>query len=144
MDWPTYLMGFAEHAARKSKDSTQVGAALVDGNKTIRATGFNGPPIGVLDSPDRRERPRKYLFASHAEANLIAFCARNGIATEGCVVYCTHTPCSACARLLIQSGIKWVVVGAGETHMGDEEFVAAREMFHEAGLVLSHIKDFSA
>lgn len=27
-DWDAYLMGFAQHAATQSKDSTQVGAAL--------------------------------------------------------------------------------------------------------------------
>lgn len=30
MDWPAYLMGFARHAALKSKDTTRVGAALVE------------------------------------------------------------------------------------------------------------------
>lgn len=57
--WPGYLMGFAEHAATKSKDSTKVGAVLVGPGNTVLLTGFNGPPRGVVDSPDRRERPRQ-------------------------------------------------------------------------------------
>lgn len=134
MDWPTYLMGFAEHAARKSKDSTQVGAALVGPDKDIRLCAYNGPPRGVLDLPDRRERPRKYLFASHAEANLVAFAAREGIRTAGCTVFVTHHPCSACARTLIQAGVVKVVVGTGTTSMPDEEFEAAATMFREAGV----------
>lgn len=134
MDWPTYWMGFAQHAACKSKDSTQVGAALIGPEGEVRLTGFNGPPKGVLDLPDRRERPRKYLFASHAEANLVAFAAREGIRTAGCTVYVTHHPCSACARTLIQAGIGKVVVGTGTTSMPDEEFEAAATMFREAGV----------
>lgn len=72
MNWPEYLMGFAEQAARKSKDSTKVGAVLVTSENVAILTGYNGPPRGVKDKPERFERPVKYLYASHAEANLIA------------------------------------------------------------------------
>lgn len=133
--WLSYLMGFAQHAATKSKDSTQVGAVLVAENgRTVLLTAYNGPPAGVDDLPERRERPTKYLFASHAEANLVAFAAREGIRTKGCTVYVTHHPCSACARALIQSGISWVVYGDGTTSMPPEEVTAAREMLTEAGV----------
>jgi dCMP deaminase len=133
MDWPTYLMGFAEHAALKSKDSTQVGAVLVgqDG-RTVLLSAYNGPPAGVYDSPDRRERPRKYLFTSHAEANLVAFAARAGIRTDGCTVYVTHMPCAGCARTLIQAGVSAVRYGPGQTSMPQEEFLAAETMLREA------------
>lgn len=133
MNWADYLMGFAEHAARKSKDSTQVGAALVR-DRMVLACAYNGPPRGVRDTPDRFERPRKYLFAAHAEMNLISTAAREGIRIDGCSVYVTHAPCSACARLMIQAGVKKVVAGAGATSMPTEEFEAARTMFEEAGV----------
>lgn len=139
MDWPEYLMGFAEHAARKSRDSTQVGAILVGPEREVRLTAYNGPPRGVTDRPERRERPEKYLYSSHAEANLIAFAAREGIRTAGCTVYVTHHPCSACARTLIQAGVKTVVVGEGTTSMPEMEFAAAATMFQESGIqVLRH------
>lgn len=132
MDWQEYYFGFAEHAAKKSKDSTKVGAVLVGPDKEIRLTGYNGPPKGVADTPERRERPTKYLFASHAEANLIAFAAREGIRTKGCTVYITHLCCAACARTLIQAGITTIYAGAGKTSMPIEEFNAARAMLSEA------------
>lgn len=97
MNWCYYLMGFAKHAALKSKDSTQVGAVLVGPDREVRLTAFNGPAHGVADLPWRFERPQKYLYASHAEANLIAFAAREGIRTKGCTVYVTHHPCASCA-----------------------------------------------
>lgn len=137
MNWVRYLMGFAEHAAKKSKDSTQVGAALVGPDKDLRLCAYNGPPRGVRDLATRRERPLKYLFAAHAEANLIAFAAREGIRTAGCTVFVTHHPCSACARTLIQAGVQSVVVGAGTTSMPPEEFEAAAVMFREAGVDVS-------
>lgn len=132
MDWDAYHMGFAQHAALKSKDSTQVGAVLVGKNREVLLTGFNGPPINVKDSPERRERPEKYLFASHAECNTLAFAARNGIKTEGLTLFVTHYPCSACAKMIIQAGISKLVVGQGKTSMPADEFRAARTMFAEA------------
>lgn len=134
MNWPEYLFGFAQHAATKSKDSTQVGAVLVGPDREVRLSAYNGPPKGVNDTPDRLERPRKYLFASHAEANLIAFAAREGIRIKDCVVYVTHFPCAACARTLIQAGVVGVVAGMGSTSMPEEDFEAARTMFREAGV----------
>ena len=134
MNWGPYLMGFARHAATKSKDSTQVGAALVTPQNAVILTAFNGSPRYVRDLPERRERPMKYLYASHAEANLISFAARNGIKTEGCRVYVTHFPCAHCAKTLIQAGICEVVYGDGLTSMPQEEFAAARVMFEEAGV----------
>ena len=131
-------MGFATHAALKSKDSTQVGAILVGPDGEVRLTAYNGPPRGVEDKPSRRERPAKYLYASHAEQNLIAFAAREGIRTAGCTVYVTHMPCAACARMLIQAGVLNVAHGPGRTSMPDAEFAAARDMFEEALVKVAH------
>jgi len=141
MDWSTYFMGFAEHAATRSKDRTKVGAVLVGPKNDVRLTGYNGPPAGVHDLPERRERPAKYLFAAHAEANLVSFAAREGIATEGCTVFITHQPCAACARSMIQAGIKRIVYGAGTTSMPAEEFVASAMMLNEAGVAFIAIDE---
>lgn len=140
MNWTDYYMGFAQHAARKSKDSTQVGAILVGPDGEVRLTSYNGPPKGVMDLPARRERPAKYLYASHAEANLAAFAAREGIRTAGCTVYVTHMPCAACARTLIQAGVVNVVVGPGTTSMPVEEFDVAAIMFREAGVRVGRLE----
>jgi len=134
MKWPTYLYGFAVHAASKSKDSTKVGAILVGPEGEVRLTAYNGPPRGVEDWQERFERPAKYLYASHAEANLVAFAAREGTSTKGCTVYVTHHPCASCARTLIQAGVRRIVFGPGKTSMPVEEFEAAAIMFCEAGV----------
>lgn len=137
MDWDPYLYGFAEHAAKKSRDTTQVGAALVGPNREVRLTGFNGPPIGVKESDERRERPTKYLFASHAEQNVLAFAARAGIQTDGCTLYVTHHPCASCTRTIIQAGIKCVAVGNGVFGQGSDwgsDIRASFDMLEEAGV----------
>ena len=135
MDWNAYLYGFAEHAARKSKDATQVGAVLVAPNgRSVLLTAFNGPPPGVLDLPERRERPEKHRYVCHAERNLIATAARHGVRTEGTTVYCTHRCCSACAAEMIAAGITRFVYGPGR-FVGDvEQWKASSTMFEEAGI----------
>lgn len=136
MNWTEYYMGFARHAALKSKDSTKVGAILVGPDGEVRLTGYNGVPKDVEDHAWRRERPEKYKWTSHAEANLIAFAAREGIRTGGCTVYVTHMPCASCARTLIQAGIFQVIYGDGTTSMPEDEFRAAATMFEEAGVMV--------
>lgn len=144
MDWITYYMGFAEHAAKKSKDSTKVGAVLVGNDGEVRLTAYNGPPRGVEDAPERFERPMKYLYASHAEANLVAFAAREGIRTSDCTVYVTHMPCASCARTLIQAGVSEVIYGPGKTSMPEEEFQTAEQMFKEASVALCENVEFTS
>lgn len=134
MNWGEYFMAIAKVVSEKSKDSTKVGAILVGPDREIRLTSFNGPPRGVRDLVSRRERPTKYLFASHAEQNLIAFAAREGISTKDCTVYVTHMCCAGCAKSLIQAGVVRVVCGDGQTSMPEEEFTAAQTMFEEAGV----------
>jgi dCMP deaminase len=139
MDWQKYLYGFAKHASLKSKDPTKVGAILVGKDNTVLLTAYNGNPIKVHDTEKRRERPEKYLYVSHAEQNLIAFAARKGVSTEGCDIYCTHHPCSNCAKSIIQAGIKKIYCGDELTSMPKEEFVAASEMLNEAGVVIEFL-----
>lgn len=135
LSWPKYFYAFAHLASRKSKDETQVGAALIGPEGEIRLTGFNGPPRGVADLPERRQRPQKYFYASHAESNLIAFAAREGIRTKGCTVYVTHKPCCDCTKAMIQAGISRIVYGPGTTSMPAEMFEAAKIMAQEAGVI---------
>lgn len=47
-------------------------------------------------------------YEVHAEANAISFAAKNNISTEGSSIFITITPCSNCAKLILQSGIKKV------------------------------------
>lgn len=140
LSWQEWFMGMAKHSSLRAKDPTQVGAVLIGPDNDVRLCSYNGPPAGVRDYPERFERPAKYLYASHAEANLISFAAREGIRTKGCTVYVTHQPCATCARLIIQAGITKVVYGDGETHMPKEEFDASDKMFAEAGVLYERYK----
>lgn len=132
-EWNEYFMRIARAVAEGSTDTTKVGCVIVAGHKgEILSTGFNGLPRGVAERPERLQRPAKYLWTSHAEENAVAFAARRGHSLEGATAYVTHLPCSRCARSLIQAGVSCVMVGAGTTSMPGDEFLAARDMMHEA------------
>lgn len=45
----------------------------------------------------------------HAEQNALMHMARNGISTDGTVLYVTHSPCEMCAKLITQAGVIEVV-----------------------------------
>lgn len=84
----------------------QVGAVLVKDNR-ILATGYNGTLSGRKN--DREEDGVTLQEVLHAEQNVIAFAAKNGIPMDGCTLYVTTNPCQDCAKLLVQAGIKEVV-----------------------------------
>lgn len=133
----------AEEAATWSKDpSTQVGVLLIDPiSRSPLGNGYNGFPRGVNDDvPERWERPAKYLWCEHAERNAIYNAAKLGIRCGGAWLYMNFapTPCSDCARAIIQSGIVKVIgpnrpfsgVGAGVHYHLSE----SATMLHEAGV----------
>jgi dCMP deaminase len=135
--WDQHFLDMAALAATRSKDrSTRVGAVIVDLNRNVRATGYNGFPRLVNDDIDaRHERPIKYRFTEHAERNAIYSAARAGVSTDRCTMYCTHAPCTDCARAVIQAGIYclfYPTTGVIPTFTEDTEIALA--MLREANV----------
>lgn len=110
--WDKRFLELADIVAQWSKDrSTKVGAVVVGPDREVRSLGYNGFPRGVNDDvEERHERPLKYLITEHAERNSVYNASRFGASLAGCTLYCTHPPCTDCARAIIQSGIVAVVV----------------------------------
>lgn len=94
-------------------------AALLINEDRIISLGYNGTPSGSDNTCEYRNEDGKlvtYDYVLHAEENAIAFAAKHGISTDGCIMVITHSPCSKCARLIIQSGIKQVWYGQYTDH----------------------------
>jgi len=51
----------------------------------------------------------EFMRSSHAESEAILSCARNGIPTRGCTMYCTTMPCHECGKRIIGAGIDRVI-----------------------------------
>lgn len=126
--WDTYFHSICETVSTKSPClSRQIGAILVR-DKSIVSTGFNGPARGYPHCGDQWKGkgdpvcPRRMLGhksgkglhhcpAAHAEGNTIANAARNGVSTVGTTLYMNCIiPCKDCAILLVNAGIKEIVV----------------------------------
>jgi len=71
--------------------------------------------------------------ALHAEQNAIAQAALHGVKIAGSTLYCTHQPCSLCAKMIINAGIVEVYFDQGYP---DE---LATGFFAEAGIKLHKI-----
>jgi len=139
--WDNFFFEVADACRRMSKDpSTQCGAVIVRPNRTIAATGWNGFPRGVDDSPERyADRPTKLLMTVHAEANAICSTRES---LEGYALYVLPLmPCSNCAALIIQSGIKRVCFKspAAMPERWQESFSSTMKMFEEAGVELFYV-----
>ncbi|HHE41872.1 MAG TPA: cytidine deaminase, partial [Dehalococcoidia bacterium] len=67
--------------------------------------------------------------AIHAEQNVIIQAALHGVSLAGATIYCTHSPCVLCAKMLINARItRFVTYGL----YSEENF---RDLFREAGIV---------
>ena len=147
ISWDEYFMGVAMLAARRSKDpSTQVGACIVDKDRKILSTGYNGFPYGCSDDdfPWNRDESlgeTKYQFVVHAELNAILNASEKNL--RGAVVYVGLFPCNECAKAIIQAGISEVVYLSDKYH-DTPSTVASRRMLLAAGVKLTQLKPTKA
>lgn len=147
ISWDAYFIGLAAIASFRSKDpSTQNGACIVQDDSPV-SLGYNGFPRGCSDDefPWGREgkhaRDTKYPFVEHAERNAIYNAARKGIALDGATIYIYsekgYYPCDECARAIIQSGIKKVVMAYAIDENTDKyDWTATKKMFESAGIIV--------
>lgn len=129
--------------ARSKDPSRQVGCVLIHPDShTIASSGYNGMVAGAPESDAMWERPTKYAFVCHAEFNAIALAAKKGHSVDGTTAYITCMPCLACARLLIQAGIKRIVIPHYEVASGyAEEFEQTCELLNVCDIPLDYKKE---
>lgn len=142
--WDDYFLNITTEVAKRSTClRRQVGAILVR-DKRILTTGYNGAPRGLVHCLERgclREdmsipagERHELCRGLHAEMNAIVQAAIYGVRVEGATLYCSATPCSLCARMLINAGIVRIVTGE------DYPDQLAKELLDEAGIPLEIIR----
>lgn len=122
--WDEYFMQMAELTAQRSTCLRRNVGAVIVKDKHIIATGYNGAPRGLkhcaelggclreklkIPSGQRHELCR----ALHAEQNAIIQAATLGQSIEDGTIYITHQPCAICAKMIINAGLKRIVVKEG-------------------------------
>ena len=121
--WDEYFLSICKLIASRSTClRRQVGAVIVK-DKQILASGYNGAPTGIkhcdvvgclreklkVPSGQRHELCR----ALHAEQNAFLQAAKHGVSLDGASIYITTQPCSICAKMIINAGIKKVIIQGG-------------------------------
>ena len=138
--WDEYFMEMAELARKRSTCLRRgVGAVIVKDNRVI-ATGYNGVPKGIRHCEEtgclRQQlnvpsgKMHELCRGLHAEQNAIIQAACMGSSIEGGTLYCTTQPCVICTKMIINAGIRRVVIK--ETYPDE----LAQQMAAEAGLVI--------
>ena len=118
--WNEYFLSIAKLVSTRSTCMRrQVGAVLVR-DKKILATGYNGAPSNIehchisgclrdqlgIPSGERHELCR----GLHAEQNAFLQAALYGTIVKGAILYSTVQPCIICAKMIINAGIREVVI----------------------------------
>jgi len=142
-DWDTYFMDIVGLVSKRSTCLRRaVGAALVR-DRRILSTGYNGAPsklqhcleLGCLrdqlsvPSGERHELCR----GLHAEQNAIIQAALHGVSVKDSTLYCTNQPCVICAKMIINAGIRRIVIRDGYSDK------LAADMLDEAGIEVVHL-----
>ncbi|MFH1062476.1 MAG: dCMP deaminase family protein [Candidatus Omnitrophota bacterium] len=118
--WDEYFLDISQLVSKRSTCLRRKVGAVIVKDKRILTTGYNGAPSGLkhcektgcmreqmnIPSGQRHELCR----ALHAEMNAILQAAQYGISLEGSMIYCTNQPCIICAKMIINAGIKRIVV----------------------------------
>lgn len=143
MDRPSMDEYFMEMAKLVSKRSTclrrKVGAVIVK-DKRLLSTGYNGSPRGTrhceelgcirvqmnIPSGTRHELCR----GVHAEQNAVTQAAYFGVSVKDATIYTTTFPCSMCAKILINAGIREIVYDEG--YVDD----LSKDLLEESGMIV--------
>ena len=141
--WDAYFMDIARLVARRATCVRRAVGAVMVRDRHILTTGYNGAPAGMrhcdqtgclrtrlaVPSGERHE----LCHGIHAEQNAIIQAACHGISVRNATLYCTHQPCSICAKMLINVGIQKVCYG--ESY----DDASSRTTLLEAGVEMQHV-----
>ena len=124
-DKTNYYLDMAQVALERGTCLRRNFGAVIVKNDVIVSTGYNGAPRGLDHCGDREGgclrqqlgipsgQKHELCRALHAEQNAIIQAATLGQSIEGATIYITHQPCIICAKMIINAGIRRIVVKEG-------------------------------
>ena len=123
ISWDEYFMQIAFLVAQRSTCMRRHVGAVIVKNKRMLATGYNGAPSGLKHCLDIGCLRQKLNIPSgqrhelcrglHAEQNAIIQASLYGISVKESTIYVTNQPCVICAKMLINAGIREIVMSEG-------------------------------
>ena len=124
---PTKDEYYLDLAGSVSKRGTctkvEIGAVIIRDDQVL-ASGYGGEPRGTKSSHEHGFCLRKKLGipsghryemcrSVHAEQNAIIQAAYHGASIKDATLFCTNMPCSICAKMIINAGIRTIYYLSG-------------------------------
>lgn len=145
--WDEYFMEIAKTVAKRATCDRGRSGCVIAKNKQILVTGYVGSPKGLqhCDEVGHQMKTLRHedgteshhcVRTTHAEQNAICQAAKIGIPIDGATLYCKMTPCSTCAKMIINAGIEKVVCEK-KYHQGKESEI----MFKIAGVKIEYFNE---
>lgn len=138
--WQHIFADLALSIAKASKDpTTKVGCVIYRVDMSVASMGFNGFPPGEDDNPELyADRDYKLAHTIHAEENAFKFLTAEDIyLIDELGLVCTFMPCSDCAKIIVDSGIKTVYYLKASKEAEERwaaSFAKTKQLFKEAGI----------
>lgn len=138
--WDEYFSHLANLVGERGTCDRGHCGALVTKDRRIVSTGYAGSPSGTVHCDEVGHEmhtvthedgsvTKHCIRTTHAEQNAICQAARFGIALDGGTIYTKMAPCYACAKMIINAGIKRVVCSQDY-----QASARSKEIFKEAGV----------
>ena len=122
-DWDHYFMNIAEQVKMRCSCMSAKKGTIIVQDQMIISSGYNGSPKNIVHctSGGCERCTSRHLgkmksgvysepcICAHSEENAIVQAAYNGASTNGARLYTTFTPCTNCAKMIINAGIKEVI-----------------------------------
>ena len=113
VSWDEYFMAIAAQVATRSTCARKHVGAVIERDKIILATGYNGSLRGLehCDDVGHLMEDGHCVRTVHAEANALVQAARNGVRVEQASMYVTASPCFNCFKLIANAGVRRIIFG---------------------------------
>jgi dCMP deaminase len=144
LTWNEYFMKLSWLVSERSTCLRHKIGAVITKDRRILTTGYNGAPTKTKDCFSlgclrnklniKSGQNHEICRAIHAEQNAILQCGYHGITIKNSILYCTHSPCILCAKMIANSGIKKVFI---EIEYPDKNF---ESIFLEAKIKFYKLK----
>jgi dCMP deaminase len=134
--WDQYFLKLAMLASERATCPRMHCGCVIVRDKHVLATGYNGslPGLPHCDEVGCMVVDGHCIRTNHAEMNAICQAARNGVSLNGGSAYVTNMPCTTCAKALVSTGIRRVIIFS-DYHSGHSE-----QFLHEADVRLDRVE----
>ena len=138
LKWDVRFMRIAKEVSTWSKDpSTKVGTVVVNQEKRILATGYNGFPSKCNDDHRLQSKQTKYPLIIHSEINALLNALNSGVSVKDCDLYIYNLPpCGECSKFIAQARLRKILFCAPvrSKRWEDEWEQVSKKLFDECGI----------